>query len=153
LRMLIDSLTFTLLKNKVQSDGYIDLPAYGNSMFPFIRKGNLCRFTLLDSPKLIKGDVVLFHSVSGQLVAHRLSNTKELDGKQVFILKGDTNLGFDQPVKEHQIIGVLAYVQKGDRRIHTKGLSASFWGWLILSIPILSEWLRIYINKKEQVEI
>lgn len=151
--MLFDSKTFLLLKNKVQSDGFIDLPAYGNSMFPFIRKGNLCRFTSAQPSKLKKGDIVLFHSVTGQLVAHRLFDTKELDGNRIFILKGDTNLGFDQPIKEKQILGVLAYVQKGDKRVHMKGFSASYWGWLILSIPILSGWLRSYINKKEQIEI
>jgi signal peptidase I len=151
--MLFDSQTFVLLKNKVQSDGFIDLPAYGNSMFPFILKGNICRFTYVDPSKLIKGDIVLFHSVTGQLVAHRLFNTKEHHGNRVFILKGDSNLGFDQPVEEQQIIGVLAYIQKGDKRVQMKGFSASFWGWLILSIPILSGLLRSYLNKKEQVEI
>lgn len=150
--MLFDSQTFELLKNKVHSDGFIDLPAYGNSMFPLIRKGEICRFIFADPSKLIKGDIVLFHSVTGQLVAHRLSNTKEFDGNRVFILKGDTNLGFDQPIKEQQILGVLAYVQKGNKRVHMKGYSASFWGWLILSLPILSGWLRSYINKKEPIE-
>jgi signal peptidase I len=149
--MLLDSKTFLFLKTKVQSDGYIDLPAYGNSMFPFIRKGDLCRFTLADPSRLKKGDIVLYHTIPGQLVAHRLSNTKELDGNRLYILKGDTNLGFDQPVKEQQILGVLAFVEKGKQRIHTWSFSASFWGWLILSVPILSEWLRNYINKKQQI--
>jgi signal peptidase I len=147
--MLFDSQTFALMKNKVQSEGFIDLPAYGNSMFPLIRKGDLCRFTLAEPSKLIKGDIVLFHSVTGQLVAHRLSDTKELDGNRVFILKGDTNLGFDQPIIEQQIIGVLTYIQKGDKKVHMKEISASLWGWLILSLPILSGWLRSYINMKE----
>jgi signal peptidase I len=151
--MLLDPRTFILLKTKIQSDGYIDLPAYGNSMFPFIRKGDLCRFTLADPSKFKKGDIVLYHTIPGQLVAHRLSNIKELDGNRLYILKGDTNLGFDQPIKEQQIIGVLSFVQKGEQRIPTWGFSASFWGWLILSIPILSGWLRRYINKKEQMEI
>jgi signal peptidase I len=151
--MLLDPKTFILLKTKIQSDGYIDLPAYGNSMFPFIRKGDLCRFTLADPSKFKKGDIVLYQTIPGQLVAHRLSNTKELDGNRLYILKGDTNLGFDQPIKEQQIIGVLSFVQKGEQRIHTWGFSARFWGWLILSIPILSGWLRRYINKKEQMEI
>jgi hypothetical protein len=38
--------------------------------------------------KTKKGDIVLFHSVTGQLIAHRLSDTKKLDGNRVFILKG-----------------------------------------------------------------
>jgi signal peptidase I len=150
--MLLDSRTFLLLKSKVQSEGFIDLPAYGNSMFPFIKKGNLCRFTSALPSDLKKGDIVLFHSVTGQLVAHRLSDTKELDGNRVFILKGDTNLGFDQPIIEQQIIGVLTYIQKGDKRVHMNEFSASFWGWLILSLPILSGWLRSYINFKEQIK-
>jgi signal peptidase I len=142
-----------LLKNKVQYDGYIDLPAYGNSMFPFIREGDICRFTSMHPTKLKKGDIVLYHSVTDHLVAHRLSYTNEQDGNRIFILKGDTNLGFDQPIKEQQIIGVLAYVQKGDKSVHMKGFLASFWGWMILSIPILSGWIRSYINMKNQFEI
>jgi signal peptidase I len=150
--MLFDPKTFIMLRNKVQSEGYIDLPAYGNSMYPFIQKGDVCRFTLADPSKLIKGDIVLFHSLTGQLIAHRLTNTKEFDGNRLFLLKGDTNLGFDQPIEERQIIGLLTYIQKGDKRIHMKGFSASFWGWLILSLPILSGWIRSYINKKEQIK-
>jgi signal peptidase I len=81
-----------------------------------------------------------------------LSDTKELDGNRVFILKGDTNLGFDQPIIEQQIIGVLMYIQKGDKKVHMKEISASLWGWLILSLPILSGWLRSYINMKEEIK-
>jgi signal peptidase I len=147
--VLFDSGTITLLKNKILSDGFIDLPAVGNSMQPLIQKEDTCRFCSVDPSKLLKGDIVLFYTEWGQLVAHRFMYSSQSNGQPYFHLKGDSNLGFDQPIKEQQLMGKLSMIQRGSKTIRINGFSASLWGWLILSFPFFSRVIRTYINRKE----
>jgi signal peptidase I len=145
---MVDIHAVGLLKSRVITTGYIYLPASGNSMYPLIKKGDLCRFITIYPSHLTRGDIVLYHSLTGQLVAHRLVSTREHDGKRTFILKGDTNLGLDKPVEEPQIIGLLTSIKKGDKSIHMNGLFARLWSSLILTFPILSGVLRGFIIRK-----
>jgi signal peptidase I len=145
---MVDSSSVGLLKNRVDSTGFIYLPASGDSMYPFIQKRDICRFITVNPSQLTIGDIVLYHSLTGQLVAHRLVSTKELNGKRVLILKGDTNLGEDKPIEESQIIGRLDSIKRDDRIIQMNDSIARLWGTLIGSFPILSGVLRRYLNKK-----
>ena len=146
--MLIDIHTFTLLKKAIKKDGWLELPASGNSMFPYIQKGNLCRFVLCKPSLLKKGDVILYYSQTGQLIAHRFVGTTHVKNQSLFLLKGDTNLGFDQPIEEHWVLGKLVSVQKKQVKITTDHLIVRVWGKLILSFPFLSGILRNYLNRK-----
>jgi signal peptidase I len=145
---MVDVQIIGLVKSRVDSTGYIYLPASGNSMYPLIMKGDYCQFIDISASQLTRGDIVLYHSLTGLLVAHRLFSTKELNGKRVFIFKGDTNLGMDKPVEESQIIGLLASIKRGDKTIHMGGIFVRIWSSLILTLPILPGLLRGYINKK-----
>ncbi|WP_338419223.1 signal peptidase I [Mesobacillus foraminis] len=120
----------------------------GNSMFPLIQQGNLCRFVSCQAVEMKKGDVVLYYSKTGQIIAHRFVEMKFMNDTSYFYLKGDTNLGFDAPIKEHQIIGKLVSIQKGDRDVHSNGLALDLWGKLVIAIPALSGILRKYLNCK-----
>lgn len=134
-----------LLKHSLNKNGWIDLPAKGVSMFPFIREGNICRFILQEPALLKKGEIVLFTSSSNQLIAHRLCSSFFVNGEQYFLFKGDSNLGFDELVKANQIIGKLSLIQS--KRVQSHNFFANLYGRLILSAPILSRLFRIYLDK------
>ncbi|WP_442594240.1 S24/S26 family peptidase [Neobacillus sp. D3-1R] len=151
--MLFDQKTITFFKNKIEKERFLELPADGSSMFPLIQKGNICRFVSVIPAKLVKGDIVLFHSTSGQLVAHRFYYRKVNGCNQLYYFKGDTNLGFDQPITEERIIGKLTSIKKADTRIDIKHFPSFLWGRAIISIPALSGWLRRYLNRKHQLQI
>lgn len=150
--MLIDNHTFSLLKRTIQKDGCLELPAYGNSMFPFIQQGNLCRFIPCKPPQLKKGDVILFYSQTSQLIAHRFVSVKKIDNQLFFLLKGDTNLGCDPLIREEYIVGKLVSVQKKHLKINTDQLLARFWGKMILTFPIFSGMLRKQLNRKFKLQ-
>jgi signal peptidase I len=150
--MLIDETTFKLLKSAIHKDGWINLPAYGNSMFPYIQQGDLCRFTPCDPALIKKGDVILFYSETGQLIAHRFVQKKTINNKQLFLFKGDTNLGFDQPIEEENILGRLISIEKQTIKITSNHISARLWGKLILMVPALSGILRKLINRKYKLQ-
>lgn len=151
--MLVEASTVYLIKKVMGKSGSIDIPADGNSMFPFIKKGNICTFEVVDPNLLKKGDIALFESSSGLLVAHRFIQAKSVAEKQYYIFKGDTNLGSDIPVQKDRIIGKLSIIQKNKMKINVKDLPALLYGKLILSLPILSGLLRSYLNRKNGVNV
>lgn len=144
--MLFDRETIELFKKVVEKDGFIQLPAEGNSMFPLIRNNDLCRFELYDPMQLKKGDIILFYSQTSQLVSHRFYYVKKIDDINHFIFKGDSNLGFDQPVKDEQLIGKLTMIEKKCSKVSMNDFSLILWKKLIVTFPMLSGLLRKYIN-------
>jgi len=148
--MLIDHNTLLFLKSTIKKDGWLELPSFGNSMYPYIKQGNLCRFALCQPELLKKGDVILFYTKTGKLIAHRLVSIKKVENQRFFKLKGDTNLGVDQLIDEDQIMGKLISVKKKHGIVTQEGLLARFWGKVILTFPVLSGILRRYLNNKLQ---
>lgn len=148
--MLIDHNTFLLLQNTIRKDGWIELPSFGNSMYPFIHQGNLCRFVHCQTAYLRKGDVILFYTKTGQLIGHRLVSIKIVNNQRLFQFKGDTNLGFDELIGEDQILGKLVCVQKKHRKLTPEDCLAKLWGGIILTFPAISGILRKYLNRKLQ---
>jgi signal peptidase len=146
--MLIDDQTFTLLKQTIEKERWLELPASGNSMFPFIRQGNICRFVPLESHSLKKGDILLYCTQEGQLIVHRFVGFKHQEERRLLLLKGDSNLGLDQPIVEERILGRLATVKKKRLTITPDHFITAFWGKLILSSPILSGMLRKFLNSR-----
>lgn len=138
-----------LISNTIEKKGRIDLPAQGNSMFPIIREGDICRFVFCDSSLLKKGDIVLFQALTGHLVAHRLYQLKSINNEPYYVFKGDTNFGHDEPVREAQLIGKLTLIQKGKTILHVTDLVANVWSHMILASPVPSLLLRLYLNRKE----
>ena len=134
-----------LIKSTINKKGWIDLPAIGKSMFPYIHEGDICRF-IDKKPNFLKtGEIVLFYNKNGQLVAHRLHKTFINHGEQSFLFKGDSNLGFDELVSESQIIGKLEYIH--GRIKHNGKFFSKLYCHLVLKYPILSRLFRIYLDK------
>lgn len=139
--------TVELLLITIKKYGWIDLPSYGTSMYPYIKKGNICRFVHFDEMNVKKGDILLYHTSSGQLIAHRLlSVLKQNNSKKQFILKGDTNLCPDEPINQNQIIGKLVTIVTTKRKIYANTFPSIIWSNIILSFPNVSKLLRYYLS-------
>jgi signal peptidase len=130
--------TLNLITQVMNNRGWIDLPAQGTSMYPLIKKGVICRFISCKASSIEKGDIILYHTNSGSLVAHRFYRLKHTNQQSLYIFKGDANLGYDEPVNEDQILGKMM-----------TDFPADIWGQIILFLPFLSKILRIYLNRKE----
>jgi signal peptidase I len=149
--MLIDQPTFNLLQKTIKRVGWLQLPATGNSMFPFIHKGDLCRFNVCEPASIKKGDVILYLSPNGQLVAHRFVKSTMILNQQMFLFKGDTNLGIDEPIHPERILGKLVSIKKKQWKITTEHFFVQLWGTMILEFPILSGLLRKYLNRRLRI--
>ena len=133
----------------MEKSGWIELPARGNSMYPLIRKGDVCRFIPCDPFLLKKGDIVLFRSSAGLITAHRICYMEKSEGFVRFLLKGDANLGYDEPVEQKQIIGKLIWIRKSRVKIKVDTFPACAWGKLMFTFPILTSLLWKHLNKKK----
>lgn len=147
--MLFSKEVIQLLSYTIAKYGSIELPAEGNSMFPFIHKGDLCRFIPCEDSQLKKGDIVLFHTPAGQLIAHRYYQLKSINNQTHYICKGDSNIGFDDPLSKEQIIGKLIHIRKNKVQVFVTDSQAYVWGKLILTFPVISRLIRKYLNFKE----
>ncbi|MFT9597382.1 S24/S26 family peptidase [Mesobacillus sp.] len=142
--MLFDQETIVFFKVAIEKDGYLELPAHGNSMFPLIKRGDVCRFNPCSPGSLVKGDIILFHTDQGQLIAHRFIRKEA----HLYIFKGDTNLGYDLPARPEQIIGKLTSIKKYRFNLSVQSASVELWGKLIMTLPAMSGMLRRYLNWK-----
>lgn len=145
-----DKLT-SLIQKSIEKSGWIAIPSEGDSMVPLIQNGNLCRFEKVEPSILKKGDIVLYQSQTGPLVAHRFYLTKEEDGEILYIFKGDANLGTDEPVEAQRIIGRLVTIQKSEQfKLKANNPLLLLWGRLVMNYPAMSGFMRSYLNRKKQ---
>jgi signal peptidase I len=151
--MLANQEAVHLISNVMKKHKWIDLPAQGTSMFPYIQDGDVCTFVTCSPAELQRGDTALYHTVQGKLVTHRFVKQETINKYTFYMFKGDTNLGFDEPVGEQQIIGKLIYIKRRRRKISAGSVRSILWSKSILSLPYLSQWLRSYLNSRGAVRI
>ncbi|MBO1512384.1 signal peptidase I [Metabacillus bambusae] len=151
-KMQFNKDTVDLLIRTMQKYGWMDLPSYGTSMYPFIQKGNICRFVEFNEKTVKKGDILLYHSSSGQLIAHRFLGEKKIKDQLKYELKGDTNICSDELINQDQIIGKLVTINKQKKKVYITDLSAILWGYMIVSIPYISKILKSYLSLKESIK-
>ncbi|WP_171683084.1 signal peptidase I [Paenibacillus planticolens] len=126
--------------------GWIELPARGTSMYPFIKRGDICRFVLTEAGHVKKGDILLFQASSGKLVAHRFCRLVRRNKQLYFLCKGDANLAHDEVIAMDQMIGKMTLLERNGRIIHATDMTAYVWGQIVLTIPVTSRLLRLYLS-------
>lgn len=147
------------IKAILEKKGWIDIPAYGVSMLPLIREGDVCRFIPLSAAgSLQKGDIFLFQTEDGHLVGHRYCRSFVKEQVLYHSFKGDTNVQFDPPVLTDQLIGKLDVIKKRSWKLHAEGRFMKGWSKLVFAYPILPRlfktysyyWNRLFTFHKEQ---
>ncbi|MBS2969634.1 hypothetical protein J9317_12745 [Metabacillus sp. KIGAM252] len=135
-----------VIRQYLKKHGRVDLPASGTSMFPYIRQGEICRFEKIDPFELKAGEVALFVSSEGKLIAHRFLKKE----KHSLIFKGDTNLGEDAPVLKDQVIAKLIEIHRGKKAKKSSFFWTIIWPAVVLGWPCIPLVLRKYLNYKRK---
>lgn len=149
MKQRIDEDLFLLMKRVISRNGSIEIVAEGSSMFPFIREGNICRFRPAEKDSFSKGDIILYRSNKGQLIAHRLLSVIHRDEECLYSCRGDTNVGYDKLIRMEQVLGVLDSIRKEGKDIRMSDLLVSIWTKAIVTLPFISKGLNRYISRKK----
>ena len=126
------------MKQIIAKKGWIEIPAHGSSMYPLIQDGNICRFHPIQEKTIGIGDIILFHSTFGELIAHRLRAIIHQHNQCLYLCKGDANLGADELIEVKQLIGVLYSIRKSKKDIYMTNLYVTLWKQIILKLPLIS---------------
>lgn len=139
---------FLAVKSILEKKGYIDIPSQGQSMYPVIGTGDVCRFIPFRENQVRLGDIILFVTQSGSLVGHRLCKIVTNGQELYYVCKGDSNLAMDSPIHPKQVLGRMVMIRKSMFRLQTDNLLMTVWGKLIVASPQLSIIIHVYLAGK-----
>jgi signal peptidase len=89
-----------LVRDSLSNGQRVQLTAYGFSMLPFIRSGDIVELAPIQLP-LSRGDVVLSESSAGHYTIHRIVRIR----KNNLWLRGDTMLYSEGPISLQEVLG------------------------------------------------
>lgn len=149
-----DNLLYENINRIMKKKGWIDIPSFGVSMYPLIKEGDVCRFTSINGADNIKeGDIILYVTEEGQLVGHRYLHFFNQDGIRYYVLKGDTNVFWDHPIKSSQMIGKVEYIRKRKLLIRAQGFISKIWGNIAITLPIMPRLCKQYLSLHQRIKI
>ncbi len=96
-----------LCKTTLQAGQNLCLTAAGFSMWPVITRDMKAEISPLTDDLPEKGSLLLVEGANG-LVVHRLWGLTCNNGVIMVLTKGDTNIGFDEPVKVTSVLGKVS---------------------------------------------
>jgi len=101
-----------ILKIIFERGASIRMTVFGNSMFPFIRNGDLITISPNDEMLPEVGDMVAFEQARNQkLIIHRLIRKEE----KKFVMKGDNCQDEDEAVPISHLLGIVTQVERKNR--------------------------------------
>jgi signal peptidase I len=140
------------LRHLLKSRGYIRIPSNGISMAPIIRTGDICQFEAIEDLSVLQvGDILLFVANSGELVGHRYHGRIVLNGKVLYICKGDFNRNADPPIAANQIVGRMTSIQNSKFHMYMDCFWMKVWGGAIVKLPLISVCIHYGMRLKRKV--
>lgn len=116
------------------------LAPIGGSMYPFIRSGEAVLIDRASGRGLRYGDIVLYCNNEGKVFIHRIVGVLRSGGDVRFIVKGDAAARPDNVVRDHEVLGRVVAVEKGNRTVNIdKGALRALSVAYSLLIPV-SRW-------------
>ncbi len=73
----------------------------GISMLPLLREGDVVILEKKPIEEISVGNIIVYRSVKGHLIIHRVVEIKEIDGVTYFVTKGDNNPRDDSYLYEY----------------------------------------------------
>lgn len=129
-----------LLKIVLSQGIRLRMTAYGASMFPFIRDGDVVTISPLTDPILHVGEIVAFERPeTQQLVIHRVIRST-LRG---YVIKGDRTSASDGEIPLQNILGKITKIERKDKNANFGISKAGKW-IALLSRGLILQKLRLF---------
>lgn len=144
----MEKVKLQLAGDLLRSGHQVRIRALGRSMLPSIWPGDFLTIENCSASDVCVGDIVCYVRPPA-FVIHRVEKIRSVNGKHVWIMRGDCLGRPDEPVREEQILGrVVVMHRDGGATVPIRRLSfaQSYLGRL-LDVPLLQSfafWLRGY---------
>jgi len=120
-------------KNELSRKGTLKIKVNGNSMWPFLKNGDIAVIKSVDFDKLSVGDIV-FTDVGSNMLCHRIFYKQD----NSIVTKADTFIGFDPLVSKDALIGKVTAKEKNGKIYSLDGLLSYRIRFFISRISIIS---------------
>ena len=141
----VSGAVISTIEKELRENHHAFFQTVGFSMEPMLhqRKSTVVLKTPENAAALSVGDVVLFHRADDCYVLHRIVRVKEIDGKRLYIIRGD-NCTYDDLVCPEQILGVMEGFYADERNVFTPADDLTYQGYVkrILKCSVWSLRLR-----------
>ena len=125
----------------------LHIRAQGWSMYPFIKHGDIIEVEPVEVAAIKVGDVVFCRYGGDKLVAHRVVGASREDGGVALVVKGDWTPRADPLVDPEQVLGRVAAIERGEKRIRLNSGTRRLLEVLWTRISPHSRWLYFPLRK------
>lgn len=138
-----------MVQKHIAERGWVDIPAVGVSMYPWIQSGDVCRFIAVADPNdVMVGDIVLYLTPSGRLIGHRVHAVAySTEMNRIYVCKGDSNSHDDPPVNHGFVAAKLSAVRKGRLVLRMDGWVGRIWTKIIVDFRTPARLIRWHLGK------
>ena len=112
-QVTLDSADLAKISTDILSnDSSFCFRAFGGSMFPLIRAGDILTIQPIHADALKLGDVAFYRSPGDRMTAHRIVGVKDQGGGLTLKSRGDASTGPAEHVQPDQVLGRVTSVQR-----------------------------------------
>ena len=116
--MKCKSIEFLGLSNEILGGGNgLRFRAWGKSMYPSIRDGDILVIEPIGTRKVKPGEVIFYRAAGGRMVAHRVIRKFIQTDKPALVTRGDANAGKGETVYVEQVLGRVKAIERDKRKI------------------------------------
>ncbi len=90
----------------------------GQSMYPFIKHGDILLIEVVNADKLNPGDIAFYCLPSGTFIVHRFIKR---NGSGSFLTNGDSMRQSDEPVTVEQVFGRVIQIERNGKALKLSG--------------------------------
>ncbi len=103
-----------MIRETLEHHGSFTFRAFGGSMMPVVRHGEMIRIEPLAAADARTGDILFFATPDGRFIGHRfLGWRRSASGVRSMLTSGDTLPHFDPPHDSQTLLGLITATERG----------------------------------------
>lgn len=132
------------LSRKLLDNNYtVEIKAYGTSMYPFLKEGDILKIEKIPMAALLPSDVIVFER-NDKWIAHRFISSTKKEGKIIIKAQGDSCLKYDEDVTDLNYIGKVTSRKRGSK--YKEFSSENFYGKSIVALqPLVHYFIYFFL--------
>jgi hypothetical protein len=112
------TITPGMIRETLDRHGSFTFRAFGGSMMPVVRHGEMIRIEPLGAEQALAGDILFFATPDGRYIGHRFLGWRSgAEGERLMLTSGDTLAHLDPPHHPEMLLGRIAATSRRGRDV------------------------------------